>query len=273
MISKEHFLKQCIGFLNTPPLWEKEQFGIRQFEFPKMELHSFQAKPIPQNIRLGHQMEYVFEQLVAYSETYEVVLQNLPIRQNKITLGEIDFVLKDKTTNKLIHVELTYKFYVINPEISEPIYRLMGPNKRDMFFTKMEKIKNEQFALLHSEEGSKTLDNHLINHTEIKHQCCYKAQLFRPYDSTSVSIHPLNTNCIVGYWLRFSDFKKDAFQPHQFYIPNKSEWVIEPHHQVPWQSHFKIMMDINWRLLKESAPMVWIKKTDTSFEKIFVVWW
>jgi len=265
--------KQCLGFLNTPPLWINEQFGIRQFDFPELDLQDFNSQAIPKNIRLGHQMEYVFKQLITYSEQYEVILHNLPIKKDNRTIGEIDFILKDLKTAELIHVELTYKFYIVDPEISEPIHRLMGPNRRDMFFTKMEKIKNEQFQLLHSEEGTKVLYDNDIVHSELSHEACYKAQLFIPYGSTSANIRPLNKNCICGYWLRFDDLNTPEFQSCQFYIPFKSEWVIESHDDVVWTSHFNILLDINLSMLKENAPMVWMKKSQTEFEKFFVVWW
>ena len=264
---------QCAGFAKTLPLWEKKQFDILQFEVLSLSLQSFHPKIIPQNIRLGHQMEHVFKQLVEYSEAYKVVLHNLPIRQGKQTLGEIDFILKDKARNKLIHVEMTYKFYIINPEISKPIHSLIGPNRRDTFFTKMKKIKNVQFPLLHSEEGAKALYDINIDHLEVEHQCCFKAQLFQPYGSRAVNIGSLNKGCLAGYWLRFDDFNKHEFASAQFYMPTKSEWVIEPHDHATWKSHVEIMMDVNFRLLKEIAPMVWMKYSTDEFEKIFVVWW
>lgn len=264
---------QCVGFLNTPPLWEKKQFDIQQFEFPSLGMDLFQPKAIPGNIRLGHQVEYIFKQLVEYSEAYNVVLYNLPIRQGKSTLGEIDFILKDKSTDKLIHAELTYKFYLINPEIPEPIHRLIGPNKRDTFFTKMEKIKNKQFPLLHSVEGAEALSNLNIDHLKIEHQCCFKAQLFQPYGSRTVNIGSLNKDCLAGYWLRFDDFNKSEFANTRFYMPTKSEWIIEPNDQIVWKSHVEIMVDINSRLLKEIAPLVWLKNSKGEFEKLFVVWW
>ena len=265
--------KQCVGFLNTPPLWQNEQFGILQFEFPDIDLAEFQPQPIPARIRLGHQMEYVFKQLIGYCPNYSVLLHNLAIRKGKQTLGEIDFLLKHVETAQLIHIELTYKFYIIDPKMSEPIHQLMGPNKRDMFFTKMEKIKNEQFPLLHSPEGALALSEEEIDHTEIVHQTCYKAQLFRPYGSSSSNIRPLNMACIVGYWLRFDDFNSEAFKKRQFYIPYKSEWVMAAHSDVPWSSHFEILLDVNIRLLKENSPMLWMKKSETEFERFFVVWW
>lgn len=265
--------KQCIGFLNTPPLWQNAQFGIQQFEFPEIDLTAFQPKAIPLKIRLGHQMEYVFKQLIEYASDYEVLLHNLPVKNENRTIGEIDFIVSDVKSGQLIHVELTYKFYIINPEISEPIHQLLGPNKHDAFFAKMEKIKNEQFKLLHSEEGSKALNDNNINCTKLIHQACYKAQLFEPFGRKSVNISPLNSECIVGYWLRFDDFNSETFKQYLFYIPSKSEWVIEPYLYVKWNSHLEILIEINPRMLKERAPMVWMKKSETEFEKFFVVWW
>ncbi|WP_422080282.1 DUF1853 family protein [Ulvibacterium sp.] len=265
--------KQFHGFLNTPPLWRNSQFGIRQFNFPKIDLNRFSTRPIPQGIRLGHQMEHVFQQCITHSDTYEILLHGLPIKEGNRTIGEIDFILKEVQTQKLIHVELTYKFYIIDPKISEPIHRLMGPNRRDMFFTKMEKIKEEQFPLLHSHEGIKALSGKAIDSTKIEHQACFKAQLFTPFENTKVPIRPLNVDCILGYWLRFDDFNTKEFRSNTYYIPFKSEWAVVPHTDVPWVSHLEVLMEVNLRMLKENAPMIWMKKPDGQIDKFFVVWW
>ncbi len=265
--------EQCIGFLNTAPLWINEQFGIEQFQFPKTDLSDFYPMPIPQNIRLGHQMEYVFKQLLESSSGYEVLLHNLPVKEGNRTIGEIDFIIHDRNTQALLHIELTYKFYLINPGITEPVHQLMGPNKRDMFFTKMEKIRDEQFALIYSEAGGNALAQQGLNPHSIEQQTCYKAQLFSPYGSKKVHIRPLNQECIRGYWLKFDEFNADKFKRYTYHVPYKSQWVIAPHDKVEWHSHFEILMEINLRMLKENAPMVWMRKSETVFEKFFVVWW
>ncbi|MFD0797796.1 DUF1853 family protein [Maribacter chungangensis] len=272
-MQEDHLQQQIAGFLNTPAIWLNSQFGIRQFHFPQVDVLNFSPSPIPQKIRLGHQMEHVCKQLLDHSDTYEVLLYNLPIREGKQTIGEIDFILKEKATQQLVHVELTYKFYIIDPSISESIHQLMGPNRRDMFFTKMEKIKNAQFALLHSLAGSSALAQHDINSNEIQHQACYKAQLFEPYGSAPLHLRPLNPKCIVGYWLRMTDLQTDAFKNYQFYIPYKTQWVVAPHAEMEWTSHYETLLEINLRLIKQNAPMVWMKKSETEFEKFFVVWW
>lgn len=264
---------QYLSFLGTSPLWQEKQFGIQQFEFPELDIGQFQPRPIPPNLRLGHRVEKVFKQLITYADRYEILVYNLPVRDGERTLGEIDFILKDKTHNKFIHVELTYKFYVIDPALSEPIHQLIGPNRRDTFFEKKEKIKNKQFPLLHTAAGIKVLVGQGIDHQAIEHQCCFKAQLFKPYGEWNHQLGSFNEQCLAGHWLRFDDFKQAEFTKAQYYMPSKSEWVMEPHRQVAWKSQSEILLDIEQSFQKEKAPMLWMKKSEDVFGKLFVVWW
>lgn len=264
---------QSEGFLSTPALWEGTRFGIVQFEFSDLAFPSFIPQAIPQNIRLGHQVEYIFKQLLDHSDSYDLILHNLQIKDEKRTLGEIDFIIRDQAKNKLIHVELTYKFYLIDTEITEPINQLIGPNRRDTFMLKKEKIKNVQFPLLHSVEGIQALCDININHHDLEHQCCFKAQLYKPYLSKDIDLGYVNSDCIVGSWLRLDDLEGVEFSKADYYMPSKSEWIVDPHAQVSWQSLSGIKPLIIELLDKAYAPMIWVKKSKTEFYKYFVVWW
>jgi len=264
--------KQCIGFLGTPALWVNEQFGMVQFEFPEIELEKFRPMPIPTNLRLGHQIEYIFSQLIEHSVDYSIAVQNLPVKQANRPIGEIDFILCKSSTRQLLHVELTYKFYIVDPQISEPIYRLMGPNKRDMCYTKLEKIKTQQFELLHTKEGMEALQPFNIDLSKLEHQTCFKAQLFIPYGCKSAHIRPLNKRCLMGFWLNFDDFRLPEFQEYAYYIPQKSEWVVVPHLEVQWSRHYETLLEVNIRMIKQSSPLVRMKKPNGELEKFFVVW-
>lgn len=272
-MSKDQIQKQCIGFANTPPLWQGFEFGIDQFEFPEMELNDFIPDEIPMNIRLGHQMEHVFKQLIKHSKRYEILVHNLPIRDDNRTLGEIDFILKNVETDQLIHVELTYKFYVIDPKIEEPVDQLIGPNRGDAFFAKVQKIRQKQFELLHSSEGVKTLKMNSIDHNVISHQVCYKTQLYIPKNTNNQLVTQLNTNCIYGYWISFENFNSEEYYSFRFYIPTKSEWVIEPHENIVWNDYDKTLIELQIRMQQKKSTMVWMKKSKSNFEKFFVVWW
>ena len=266
-------LRQFEGFINTPPLWMNTQFEITQFILPEIHLNQVNPKPFSNRIRLGHQMEHVFKQLITQDQTYKVLLFNLAIKNETRTIGEIDFILENSVTKEIIHVELTYKFYLIDTSISDPIHQLIGPNRKDLFFTKMQKIKNQQFQLLHASEGIKALKLKRIDHEIIKHQACYKAQLFVPYQTKKIDITPLNNDCIIGFWIPFNDFNTIEFSSFQYYMPYKSEWVMAPNNDIAWKSHQEIMLEIKLKMSAEIAPMIWIKKSETDFEKCFVVWW
>jgi len=56
-------MQKCIGFINTPPLWKGEQFGIEQFDFPNVDVSLFKPEPIASKLRI----------------TYLYVLTNTPL--------------------------------------------------------------------------------------------------------------------------------------------------------------------------------------------------
>lgn len=261
------------GFLETPPLWVNTQFGLQQFKMPAIDVLSIKRQPIPENIRLGHKMELVFQQCLASQEQYTFLYSNIKIKKDKITLGEIDFLVENRQTRQVVHVELTYKFYIISTDITNPIYQLVGPNKRDMFFAKMEKLKNSQLPLVFSEEGISTLHTLGIESSSITQEVCYKAQLFIPYGNSKVAIPPFNQECIIGFWIRFEIFNRANFKDHSYYIPIKDEWLLQPHENVRWMTHNEVLLETTIRMNNENAPMIWMHKTDGTYEKFFVVWW
>ncbi|MFT5892360.1 MAG: hypothetical protein ACI9Y7_002470 [Dokdonia sp.] len=266
-------MKHIHGFLASPPLWKHTQFGLQQFEIPPLDLSLFEPQPIPEKLRLGHQIEYILHQILSQSDRYEVLAHNIQIKKGNDTIGELDFIIRFRESKKLLHLELTYKFYIIDPTIDEPIHRLIGPNRKDAFFAKLEKTKQKQLPLIHTEEGKKMLKSIGIEASELDQQVLFLGQLFTPYNTIAPSIHPLNTDCIVGFWIRMQDFKSDVFQTNQYYITYKKEWIHTPHQDVQWISYNKALSEIKEKHLLKRAPMVWIKKPHDTIEKCFIVWW
>ncbi|WP_035336677.1 DUF1853 family protein [Dokdonia sp. PRO95] len=267
-------MKHIKGFLATLPLWTKSQFGLTQFEMPTIDLSNFVSQPIAARLRLGHQIEHIFKQLLDHSERYTILAHNIQIKKDKITLGELDFIVSDRFRESIkIHIELTYKFYLIDPTIEVPTHRLIGPNRKDMFYAKMEKTRDQQLPLIFTPEGRTTLSTLGINPETLEQQTYFLAQLFKPYAQQSPSIEPLNKDCIVGYWIRLDDFNKSHFKELSFYITLKSEWLHEPHLERPFEKHEIALDQINEKHRDRRAPMIWVRKTDGILEKCFVVWW
>lgn len=265
--------KQFQGFINTPNLWDGHLLDVEQFDFPVIDLRLFSPNPIPRNIRLGHQIEYIFHQLIEFSGLYEILLFNLPIRNENRTIGEIDFILKNRSDNSLLHIELTYKFYLIDETIAQPINQLIGPNRMDSFYDKITKIKNKQFKLLQKEEATNELKNNSIEIKNISSKACFKAQLFIPFHNKEQAKKPFKKKSIYGFWIRKIDFKASYFYTYLYYLPIKKEWLIEPHIHVPWKTHIEISLEIDAQHNNSKSPMVWLKNAFNVMEKAFVVWW
>ncbi|MDX1363032.1 MAG: DUF1853 family protein [Arenibacter latericius] len=261
------------AFQNTPPLWFNTYDGLEQFNFPSINVQNLNSLHIPQNLRLGHQLEYIFHQLLLGSNNYNVLGSNIPIRKDKITLGELDFILQNTENKDIIHLELTYKFYIITANKNTKIeHQLIGPNHRDTFLQKKEKLINHQLPLSRSEEGKEILIKYGVDASVLTSQVCYKSQLFTPYFNREMKIAPFNKACISGTWISYEDFCREEFQSYQYYIPSKLEWVLPPHNKVEWRSYLSILDDISSRIKNKRAPLLWVKNTASKIEKMFILW-
>ncbi len=265
-------LQQIKGFLDTPLLWDGKLLGVEQFIFKNPDIQSFEAQVIPQNIRLGHQVEHIFYQLLDHNQNYEILLFNQPIKNENRTIGEIDFIIRDTQTQEIIHIELTYKFYIVDITISEKIHQLTGPNKRDSFHDKLQKIKQHQFKLIQSKETLNLFKTRSIDSKKIISKTFFKAQLFLPYKSAKINITPFNSACICGFWLRLEDFESAFFYKELYYLPSKREWIIAPHKDVAWKTYKETCIIIKERHSQNNSPMVWVRRNSTLFDKFFVVW-
>lgn len=270
---KENELSLYQGFLATPSLWTTILHEVPQFNFPTCNLKTFTPKPIPNNLRIGHRIEYVFEQLLAHHKAFHIYASNIAIRNKERTLGELDFIVKEKGTERVLHIELTYKFYVILPGDSSIWDRMIGPNKKDSFASKLHKIKTRQFPLLAHEETKPLLEQHKLNVENITQCVCFKAQVFAPYHHQKINIEDLNPASVCGFWMNTYDFINTDFNNYLFYIPKKYEWPLIPFEEVTWQTFDFITKALNLYLKDQMSPMLWMREPNGNIIKIFVVWW
>jgi len=261
------------AFVETPPLWQHTRFGVTQFDFPVVDLQGVRPVAFPANRRLGHKIEFLFLECLQGQDRYELLHHSVLIKNGVKTLGEIDFILKDRERESLLQVELTYKFYLIDATIDDPIHQLIGPNRRDLFYHKITKIRNGQFKVPFSPPGSDVLRRLKIDSKKLVQQACFKAQLFVPYHTISIPLGPLNQHCITGFWIPFKDFNTDTFKNYRYYLPTKEEWLLKPYDTESWITHNELLIEVDLSIRKQRAPMVWMKKNGSEFEKFFVVWW
>jgi len=221
---------------------------------------------------LGKQAEFCFEFYLRNVGRYKLLGANIQIQGPQQTIGELDYIVFDSLNNVNLHIELACKFYLFDPTIEGKCEaKWIGPNRKDTLEEKLEKLASKQFPLLFDDQTKLELDKLKITVDTVKQQLFLKACLFLPkkYDINEL---PENfQDCVVGYWIYFSDFiseDKDAL----YIVPSKKQWLLQPEKFEVWQPFSEAITTIELSLITKKSPLVY-KKTEQKIERIFVVWW
>lgn len=243
--------------------------GFTSFDLRELVLPQDLDYTLPTNLRLGHLAEKVVGQLIKNSSNYKVVHENLQIIPDKNTIGELDFILEETLTSRLIHLELAYKFYLYIPTDSiNKISNWIGPNRGDSLTEKLHKLKTKQFPLLHHPATKNLLQD--IKVDEIQQALCFLINLYLPYEFNG-AIDPIYAQAIKGYHLSFGTFKKLSSN-NLFYIPSKLVWGTEPDENSHWVSYEEMLSQLALIVADRKSVLCWEKDGD-EYYSFFVTWW
>ena len=271
--------KSYEGFLQSNLLWSDSQFGLDQFVIEYGKLDFSRLWPVPPKLRLGHQVEHIYLQLLKASNKYKVLAHSLQLVEYKQTLGELDFIIKSLETEEIIHIELAYKFYLLDPNVEGPIEGLVGPNRSDAFTYKIDKTKNKQMPLLYSDAARKLLEvvaskkKLKIDVDNIIQKVAFYAQIYIPYDSKEKDLGVLDSQCVAGSHLPLNRFVSENFESDSFHFPNKSEWIHIPHYDVKWMNYESAITLITKRHDIGRSPMLWVRRKNAELFKLFITHW
>ena len=175
--------------------------GLPTFDLTELNLENNLEFPLPTNVRLGHLAEKIVSESIKSSTNFKVLYENIQIIEEEKTIGEIDFILQNKITKQLIHMELAYKFYLFDPNISSvTLNNWIGPNRNDSLQEKLDKLKTKQFPLLY--HNCTKLKLHTIEINEVSQALCLLVSLFIPYQYKA-NFNPIYQKAIKGYYLNF----------------------------------------------------------------------
>ncbi|MDE2421898.1 MAG: DUF1853 family protein [Gammaproteobacteria bacterium] len=131
---------------------------------------------------------------------FELLAKNIQLKDEKRTIGEVDFIIENKITGEIEHWELSLKFY-LGEGVLRP-YEWRGLNDRDTFGRKIKHTLDKQFNVDHvdlAELGEKTID---------KRKAIFKGRLFYPDQVTDAAkesltrwLHPQHLRGTWGYHL------------------------------------------------------------------------
>ncbi|WP_282088815.1 DUF1853 family protein [Aquimarina algiphila] len=269
---------QYLSFLNSTSLWNSGtsyEFSIFNFEeLIKNAIHPEIVQiNIGENEVLGKRVEHFFEYCITSSDRYDLLAKNIQVFDHKITIGELDFIVKDLQQNKVLHIELVCKFYLYDTTLGDGLETWIGPNRKDSLLQKVKKLTLKQFPLLYKKETKPILENLQLDVSKINQQACFISYLFVPITLKHHTFPMINNNCIVGFWEKSNAFTDEQYGNYQFYIPQKKDWISNPKYYNTWFSFEEILPQIQTSLLQKKSPLLWMKENEDSYARFFVVWW
>lgn len=229
--------------------------------------------PIPDKLVFGKKMERLFSHYIAHSKHYSLIAENLQLIMDKLTVGELDFLIQDNELKQTIHLEIACKFYIFRPGLSpDKMACWIGPNRKDKLVDKLSKLRERQFPLLHHPVAVDALKNLGLANSKIQQQLFLSGILFTPKDFNS-DFGKVNPNAVNGYWISAEQFEKENFSSCQLAIPEKENWMVNPKHNTEWLPVSKARAIIAEKLKTQRSPLVWRKTAAGRYERFFVLWW
>ena len=244
--------------------------GIPSFNLSDLNVLTDIEFTLPSNLRLGHLAEKIVSALIKASTNYEILYENVQLIEDKRTIGEIDFIIQDKKSEQLIHLEFAYKFYLFDPQLStEAINNWIGPNRNDSLKEKLEKLRKKQFPLLYHPCAKSEFNAIPID--EVSQSLCLLVSLFVPYEFKE-SLSPVYERAIRGYYLNFDAFSSLDNSEKTYYLPSKKEWGMDPSENETWADFEGVEKQISVNMKEKQAPLCW-QKAGEAYSTFFIVWW
>lgn len=276
MIIKTKILQeQFTGFLKTGQLHLNEELlPYSSLSLEPINETLSQDFVMPENIRLGQRMEVFMEDALKKS-SYDILAKNLQLIKDKTTLGELDFILKNKKSLAVVHLEMVYKFYLYRPEISGFWWdKLIGPNAKDQLTYKLDKLKQQQFPIALKSYSKLILEEVIGEFEELKQQLCFKAQIYIPINFTNAQETESFRECIAGTYYLIDELNLLDIESLRFYIPVKNDWVRMPDDNEVTLDYNDFYKKISAALKEQRSYMFWVKDYNSILvTRHFVTWW
>ncbi len=167
--------------------------------------------------RLGNYFETLWAYWLSVNPRFELLGRNLQINEQGRTLGELDFIVRDRAAGKCLHWEVAIKFYLGRGDTGLHS-NWLGPGKRDRLDLKVDHLQNRQ-----SKHGSHPRVREWCDSRGIRIDACaviLKGRLFYPFNRDGPDVFPRNANPqhLRNRWFTLSQFCQ-RYAPTQLVVP------------------------------------------------------
>lgn len=183
--------------------------------------------PPPKTQRLGDYFEWLVSIWLALDAHFDVIGRNVPIRSTvmqsgkpiKHTHGELDVLMREVATGKVIHLEMAVKFY-LGLDDTQLLSRWYDPSLHDRLDKKLAHMRWHQMEMAFTPEGEAVLHEQGVVVDEVWGMV--KGRLFLPraerlptpslssiFNSPSTPMSApmsMSSRCAFGCWMTASEF-------------------------------------------------------------------
>jgi hypothetical protein len=194
--------------------------------------------------RLGIYFECLWRFFIEQDPALTLICHNLPVYQQKRTVGEFDLIYYCHHRQHYYHLELAIKFYMgwlSDQHTSSDQQGLwIGPNSRDRLDLKLTHLLQHQTKLGQTEAGKEALA--ALNIQQLRPELSVKGWLFYPANNQQLAPPDyINREHQQGQWLRLSTFEKStALKNKEWVIIERSRWLSPVLDKIPCK-HQQIM--------------------------------
>jgi len=176
--------------------------------------------------KLGHYFEALVAYLFLASTGFQVLAQNRTIVADKRTLGELDLLVQDLASGRVIHLELALKFYLWVPGQRSPVW--VGSGLHDFMADKVQRLYQHQLCLPDLARARQCWPTNLPYPTE--HRLWMPGRLYVPESSQALGVphtqfrdtpFELNSQALLSSW---SESKPSAQSPTGSI--RKADWLV-----------------------------------------------
>jgi hypothetical protein len=178
------------------------------------------------NQKLGHLYEDALHLLLSAADQLEVLADHVQVfDRNQITLGEMDYILRDVRTQQVFQLELAVKFYLGVPTADG--WEFPGPDPHDNWQRKLQHMRTHQLSLAQRPEAQELLrERWCCGEVEVR-QLIYGC-IFYPMGAVECPLpESLRPECRKGRWLYVQEWERFFAGISEVCIVPKPLWPVE----------------------------------------------
>lgn len=256
-----------------------EEWCLQQVRQDLDWLRALDASPAPllahlnseHHLPLGKRFERLLSFWFKHSQHWDLIWEGKQFVDDKTTIGEIDFLVREVKSNELLHIEVACKFY-LSSENSSNWASWLGPNAKDCFADKMIKFERQlalsQHPLLRQELKAAGLEN-------VEPKLFLKGFFFHHFSLLMTARAPRLANAHYNAaWFCFAkEFDLLAHEAALWYVLEKKHWlsIVHPEeirNEVLHARETKTLVEKHFRNSERALLLVQVLEEDSRWREV-----